>query len=41
MLDEGVNLAPSPFEAGFVSLAHTGEDVAVTGAAARRACRAV
>ncbi|MFQ5914408.1 MAG: glutamate-1-semialdehyde 2,1-aminomutase [Nitrospinota bacterium] len=41
MLDAGVNLAPSQFEAGFVSLAHTAEDVAFTGAAARRALRAL
>jgi len=30
MLDEGVNLAPSQFEAGFISLAHTEEDIART-----------
>ena len=41
MLKEGVNLAPSQFEAGFVSLAHTAEDVAFTGAAARRAFAAL
>ncbi len=41
MLEEGVNLAPSQFEAGFVSLAHTAEDVAFTGAAARRALAAL
>ena len=41
MLEEGVNLAPSQFEAGFVSLAHTAEDVAFTGAAARRAFAAL
>jgi glutamate-1-semialdehyde 2,1-aminomutase len=34
MLDRGVYLAPSPFEAGFVSLAHTGVDVDATVAAA-------
>ncbi|MBI2881779.1 MAG: glutamate-1-semialdehyde 2,1-aminomutase [Candidatus Tectomicrobia bacterium] len=39
MLREGVHLAPSQFEAGFVSLTHTAEDVAFTGAAARRALR--
>ena len=39
MLKEGVNLAPSQFEAGFVSLAHTEEDVALTGAATRRVLR--
>ena len=41
MLAEGVNLAPSQFEAGFVSLAHTEEDVALTGAAARRVLSAL
>jgi glutamate-1-semialdehyde 2,1-aminomutase len=34
MLDAGVYLAPSQFEAGFVSLAHTEEDIAATLAAA-------
>ena len=34
MLDEGVYLAPSAFEAGFVSAAHTDADVAATIAAA-------
>lgn len=37
MLDEGVYLAPSAFEAGFMSLAHSEEDLARTVAAARRA----
>jgi glutamate-1-semialdehyde 2,1-aminomutase len=41
MLREGVNLAPSQFEAGFVSFAHTEEDVALTGAAARRVLRSL
>ncbi len=36
MLEEGVYLAPSQFEAGFTSLAHTEEDVAFVLAAARR-----
>jgi glutamate-1-semialdehyde 2,1-aminomutase len=27
MLDEGVYLAPSAFEAGFVSIAHSDEDL--------------
>jgi glutamate-1-semialdehyde 2,1-aminomutase len=36
MLDEGVYLAPSAFEAGFVSLAHTDEDIDATIAAAGR-----
>ncbi len=35
MLEEGVYLAPSQFEAGFTSLAHTDEDVALTLDAAR------
>jgi len=37
MLDAGVYLAPSAFEAGFVSAAHTNEDIAVTVAAAAEA----
>lgn len=37
MLDEGIYLAPSAFEAGFVSAAHTADDIAATGAAATRA----
>ncbi len=37
MLDEGVYLAPSAFEAGFVSAAHSDEDLEATLAAARRA----
>ena len=36
MLDRGVYLAPSQFEAGFVSSAHTEEDIARTVAAARQ-----
>jgi glutamate-1-semialdehyde 2,1-aminomutase len=36
MLDEGIYLAPSAFEAGFVSLAHTDEDIEATVAAAGR-----
>jgi glutamate-1-semialdehyde 2,1-aminomutase len=39
MLDDGIYLAPSPFEAGFVSLAHREVDVARTLEAARRALR--
>ncbi len=34
MLEEGVYLAPSAFEAGFVSAAHSDADVAATIAAA-------
>jgi len=37
MLEEGVYLAPSAFEAGFVSAAHTPEIIDTTLAAARRA----
>lgn len=37
MLDRGVYLAPSQFEAGFVSVAHTDEDIAATVEAAREA----
>jgi glutamate-1-semialdehyde 2,1-aminomutase len=36
MLAERVYLAPSAFEAGFVSLAHTDEDIDATVAAAGR-----
>jgi len=36
MLDEGVYLAPSAFEAGFVSAAHSEEDIDATIAAAKR-----
>jgi glutamate-1-semialdehyde 2,1-aminomutase len=39
MLDRGVYLAPALYEAGFVSAAHTDEDIAVTVAAAREALR--
>jgi glutamate-1-semialdehyde 2,1-aminomutase len=35
MLERGVYLAPSAYEAGFVSAAHTGEDLEATLAAAR------
>jgi glutamate-1-semialdehyde 2,1-aminomutase len=34
MLEEGVYLAPSAFEAGFVSAAHTEADIAATIASA-------
>ena len=37
MLDQGIYLAPSAFEAGFVSAAHSDEDIAATIAAARKA----
>jgi glutamate-1-semialdehyde 2,1-aminomutase len=39
MLEQGVYLAPSQFEVGFVSLAHTEADIEVTLRAAREACR--
>jgi glutamate-1-semialdehyde 2,1-aminomutase len=35
MLERGIYLAPSQFEAGFTSLAHTDEDIDRTLAAAR------
>ncbi|MDD4457050.1 MAG: glutamate-1-semialdehyde 2,1-aminomutase [Syntrophotalea acetylenica] len=41
MLDNGVNLAPSQFEAGFVSLAHTPEDIDRTIEAAHRSLQGV
>jgi glutamate-1-semialdehyde 2,1-aminomutase len=37
MLAEGIYLAPSAFEAGFISAAHSGADMEATLAAARRA----
>jgi len=37
MLERGVYLAPSAFEAGFVSAAHSESDIAATVAAARAA----
>lgn len=36
MLDQGIYLAPSAFEAGFVSAAHSDEDIDATIAAARK-----
>lgn len=36
MLNEGINLAPSQFEAGFISLAHSEDDVAKTIEAAEK-----
>ena len=35
MLERGVYLAPSQFEAGFTSIAHTEEDIKQTLAAAK------
>jgi len=40
MLSRGIYLAPSQFEAGFVSSAHSGDDIARTVAAARDAAAA-
>lgn len=40
MLDRGVYLAPALYEAGFVSAAHSAEDIAATHAAARKALQA-
>ena len=39
MLDRGVYLAPSAFEAGFTSSAHSEQDIADTLQAAREAFR--
>ncbi|HET9110055.1 MAG TPA: glutamate-1-semialdehyde 2,1-aminomutase, partial [Ktedonobacterales bacterium] len=41
LLEQGVYIAPSQFEAGFVSLAHSDEDIARTVAAAQVAMRQV
>jgi glutamate-1-semialdehyde 2,1-aminomutase len=41
MLEAGVNLAPSQFEAGFMSLAHTKADIEKTIKAAAKALKAV
>jgi len=41
MLDQGVYLAPSQFEAGFVSTAHTEADIAATLAAAQNVLKEV
>ncbi|HEX8997489.1 MAG TPA: glutamate-1-semialdehyde 2,1-aminomutase [Ktedonobacterales bacterium] len=41
LLEQGVYIAPSQFEAGFVSLAHSDDDIARTVAAARQAMRLV
>jgi len=41
MLDAGVYLAPSAFEAGFVSAAHGDDDIAQTVRAAERAFASV
>ncbi len=39
MLDRGVYLAPALYEAGFVSAAHSTEDIAATVAAAAESLR--
>jgi glutamate-1-semialdehyde 2,1-aminomutase len=39
MLEEGIYLAPSQFEAGFISLAHTPADIEKTVSAARKALK--
>ncbi|MGD0410551.1 MAG: glutamate-1-semialdehyde 2,1-aminomutase [Verrucomicrobiota bacterium] len=39
LLEEGIYIAPSQFEAGFISLAHTPEDIEKTVRAARKAFR--
>jgi glutamate-1-semialdehyde 2,1-aminomutase len=41
MLDQGIYLAPALYEAGFVSAAHSADDIAVTHAAAATAFRAL
>jgi glutamate-1-semialdehyde 2,1-aminomutase len=41
MLDSGVYLAPASFEAGFMSSAHTDDDIAATVEAARAAFAAL
>jgi glutamate-1-semialdehyde 2,1-aminomutase len=41
MLDRGIYLAPSQFEAAFVSLAHGEEEIRATTEAAREALHAI
>ena len=41
MLDQGINLAPSQFEAGFMSIAHSQEDLDKTIAAAEQAFKSL
>ncbi|MBU4121223.1 MAG: glutamate-1-semialdehyde 2,1-aminomutase [Proteobacteria bacterium] len=41
MLEAGIYLAPAQFEAGFLSFAHTGEDIARTLAACEKALKAL
>jgi glutamate-1-semialdehyde 2,1-aminomutase len=41
MLERGIYIAPSQFEAGFISLAHSDEDIERTVGAAREAFAAL
>jgi glutamate-1-semialdehyde 2,1-aminomutase len=41
LLEHGVNIAPSQFEAGFMSIAHSRDDLDRTIEAARSAFRAI
>ena len=41
MLEQGIYLAPSQFEAGFISVAHTQDDIEKTVRAARKALAAL
>jgi glutamate-1-semialdehyde 2,1-aminomutase len=41
MLEEGVYLAPSQFEAGFTSLAHTSQDIEKTIEAAEKVLKRI
>jgi glutamate-1-semialdehyde 2,1-aminomutase len=41
MLDAGVYLAPSQFEAGFISVAHSTEDIAATVRAAAKVMKSL
>jgi glutamate-1-semialdehyde 2,1-aminomutase len=41
MLRRGVNLAPSQFEAGFISLAHSARDIEATARAAYETLRVI
>ena len=41
MLEKGIALAPSQFEAGFMSIAHTDEDIDRTIAAAKESLESV
>ena len=41
MLEEGINLAPSQYEAGFMSIAHSTEDLDRTIAAAQKSFKSL